>query len=210
MNVRLFLGKRFARLVTSVVVRSPSLWRVFRTPMRRQFDRLGPRWDTLRDPDHLASYEAALASLDGAPRRALDLGTGTGAGAFAIARRWPEAEVVGVDLAEGMVEEARRKTPPELAGRVRFEQADAARLPFPDASFELVGLANMIPFFDELERVLAPGGAAVFGFSLGEKTPIYVPPARLRPELERRGFSDFAEIQAGKGSALVARKGARH
>jgi SAM-dependent methyltransferase len=105
-----------------------------------------------------------------------------------------------------MLAQARRNTPPELAERVRFEEADAERLPYPDGSFDLVTLSNMIPFFDELARVVAPGGAIVFGFSGGSGTPIYVPPERLREELSRRGFTDFAEFAAGSGTALVAHK----
>src|SRR5439155_25280561 len=159
------LGRRFARLTTNVVVRAPWLWRLFRGPLRRQFSWLAPLWDTLRTPDHLAAFEAALHGIETAPGTALDLGTGTGDGALAVARRFPDAEVVGVDLSPEMVEQARRKLPSELAARVRFEQADSARLPYPDGAFQLVGLANMIPFFDELARVLAPGGSAVFGFS---------------------------------------------
>jgi len=68
-------------------------------------------------------------------------------------------------------------------------------------------LANMIPFFDELERVVSPGGHVVFMFSAGPETPIWVPPERLRKELESRGFSDFADFEAGVGTALLARKG---
>jgi ubiquinone/menaquinone biosynthesis C-methylase UbiE len=203
------LGQKFARLSTNAVVRSPRLWRFFRPLVRKQFDAIAGDWDTMRDPTHLAPYEAALAAVDPAPTKALDLGTGTGQGAFAIARRFPSTEVVGVDLADGMLAEARRKTPAELAQRVRFENGDAASLPFPDGSFDLVAHANMIPFFDELARVLAPGGRAVFAFSLGPGTPIYVPPERLREELARRGFAEFAEFAAGKGTALLARKGDR-
>ena len=55
----------------------------------------------------------------------------------------------------------------------------------------------MIPFFDELARVLAPGGCALFAFSVGAETPIYVPPERLRAELAARGFTDFADFAAG-------------
>src|ERR671936_2987539 len=145
------LGRRFARLTTNAVVRRPGLWRLFRGPLRLQFDRLASRWETMRMPDSLASFERALEDIDTPPRRALDLGTGTGAGAFAIARRFPEADVVGVDLSPGMLAEARRLTPPELAGRVRFEQADASKLPHDDGSFDLIGLANMLPIFHELE-----------------------------------------------------------
>ena len=203
------LGQKFARLSTNAVLRSPRLWRFFRPLVRKQFDAIAGSWDTLRDPTHLAPYEAALDAVDPLPSKALDLGTGTGQGAFAIARRFPHTQVVGVDLAEGMLAEARRKTPAELAERVRFENGDASVLPFADGSFEVVAHANMIPFFDELERVLAPGGQAVFAFSLGPRTPIYVTPERLKEELGRRGFTEFAEFTAGKGTALLARKAVR-
>jgi SAM-dependent methyltransferase len=106
-----------------------------------------------------------------------------------------------------MIAEACAATPPELAERVRFEVADAARLPFAPGSFDLVVLANMIPFFDELERVVSPGGHVVLMFSGGSQTPIWVPPERLRAELRRRGFTDFADFEADPGTALLARKG---
>jgi ubiquinone/menaquinone biosynthesis C-methylase UbiE len=171
-----------------------------------QFDRLAPVWDSMRSPESFAPFETALEAVETPPRRALDVGTGTGVGAFTVARRFPDAEVVGVDLSGSMLAEARRKSPPELAGRIRFEEADAQRLPYPDDSFELVTLSNMIPFFDELARVLATGGSALFSFSVGPQTPIYVPPERLRAELSRRGFTDFAEFAAGNGTSLLARK----
>ena len=200
------LGRKFARFATNAVVSRPGLWRVFRGPIRRQFDRLAPRWDAMRSEDAFASLERALDALPEPPARVLDLGTGTGLAAFVLARRFGQAEVVGVDVADRMVEVARRNTPPELAGRVRFQQADAARLPFDDGSFELVSLANMIPFFDELARVTAPGGWLVFSFSGGPDTPIWVPPERLRSELSPLGFADFADFEAGGGTALLARK----
>ena len=139
--------------------------------------------------------------------RVLDLGTGTGAGAFAIARQFPEAAVVGADLAERMLAEARRKTPPELRDRVAFEPADASALPYADGSFQLVAHANMIPFFDELARVVAPGGHALFAFSGGPTTPIYVAPEKLKEELAARGFTEFADLAAGRGNGVLARKG---
>jgi SAM-dependent methyltransferase len=200
------LEQRFARLATDVAVRRPRLWRLFRGPLRFVFDRLAASWDAGRSPRRLAGFEAGLAQLSDAPRRALDVGTGTGDAAFLLAERWPDAEVVGVDLSERMVEEARRKRPPELAGRVRFERADAAALPFADGAFDLVGLNNAIPFFDELARVLAPGGHVLFASSAGAETPIYVAPDRLRHELGNRGFTDFRDVRAGSSSGLLARK----
>jgi ubiquinone/menaquinone biosynthesis C-methylase UbiE len=175
--------------------------------MRLMFDRLAPTWDASRVARNLATFETTLDELEASPRRALDLGTGTGMAALAVARRFPDAEVVGIDLSEGMVAQARRNIPPELVGRVRFEQADAAALPFGDAEFDLVVLANMVPFFDELARVLAPGGTLLFASSLGAGTPIYVSPERLRGELGRRGFTGFVEAVSGTRTALLARKG---
>jgi SAM-dependent methyltransferase len=200
------MGRRFARVATNQVVRRPGLWKLFRGPMRRMFDQIAPVWDSDRDPQAFAPVEAALERVS-QPKRALDLGTGTGAVAFKVAQRFPKTEVVGADLSPGMLIEARRKTPPELADRVRFDETDAERLPYADEWFDLVTLANMIPFFDELDRVLAPGGWVVFGWSVGAQTPIYVPPEVLRRELGDRGYTDLSEIAAGKGTGFVARKG---
>jgi ubiquinone/menaquinone biosynthesis C-methylase UbiE len=200
------LGQRLARFTTDVVVRWPALWRLFRGVLRRLFDRLAPRWDTMRSPGGLAAFEDALGAVAPPPQRVLDLGTGTGSAAFVVARRFPAAEVLGLDFSPRMVDEARRKASAEPAGRVRFEVADAERLPVEDGSFDLVTLANMIPFFDELARVVASGGAVLFSFSLGPRTPIYVPRERLEAELRRRGFVEFAEFSTDSASALLARK----
>jgi len=105
-----------------------------------------------------------------------------------------------------MVAEAARKLPAELGSRVSFEAGDAAALRFEDGAFDLVVLVNMIPFFDELDRVTAPGGAVVFSFSRGSGTPIYVPFGRLRRALARRGFAEFAEFSAGTSTAFLAQK----
>ena len=198
-------GQRFARLVTDAVVRRPSLWRVFRGPLRNMFDGLAPTWETRIGPHHLWALDLALDGIP-APHRVLDLGTGTGVVALALAERYPEAEVVGIDISPGMIDEARQKLPPQLAGRVRFEVGDASALACPDADFELVVLSNMIPFSDELARVVAPGGTLVLSFSRGAETPIYVAPERLRRELGGRGFAEFAEFSAEPATAFRAKR----
>lgn len=196
------LGQRFARLATDVVVRQPALWRVFRRATRKQFDALAPVWDARRDAAAFAPVKAALEKLP-TPTHVLDLGTGTGSVARLVADRFPDAEVVGVDLSEKMIDEARARTESE---RVSYLVADAQKLPFEDGAFDLVTLGNMIPFFDELARVAGAGAHVLFAFSAGPVTPIYVAPARLQAELERRGFSDFEELAAGRGTGLIARK----
>jgi SAM-dependent methyltransferase len=199
------LGRRFARFVTDRVVARPWLWRLFRGPLRWQFDRLAHVWEGRRGPEALAPLHEALVRVPSVSR-ALDLGTGTGKAARAVGERYPGAEVVGVDLSPAMIEEARRLLPADLAGRVTFDVADAAALPFADAAFDLVVLLNMLPFFPELARVAAPGGAVVFAFFSGPKTPIYVSPDILRERLSPLGFDRFEELEAGEGTALVAWK----
>jgi ubiquinone/menaquinone biosynthesis C-methylase UbiE len=194
-------GQRFARFVTDAVVRAPFLWRVFRRSMTRNFDRLAPEWDATRvSRERLAPMIASLNTLPAAPRRALDVGTGTGAVARLLAERWPDAEVIGVDVSPGMVAEARR------LGSERYELGDSSKLPYDDGAFDLVTLNNMIPFFDELARVTAPGGHVAISFSMGANTPIWVPLGRVRAELERRGFAHVADFSVGTGRSTLARK----
>src|SRR5688572_18740137 len=99
-----------------------------RRPLRSFFDRAAGGWDERVRPDapeHLAALAAAVARLEAPPARALDLGTGTGAGALWLAREFPEARVTGVDISEAMIERARAKLGAELSGRVDFLVGDA-------------------------------------------------------------------------------------
>lgn len=204
-RLREAIGPRFSRLTTRAVVAVPALWPLFRGPLRWLFDTIAPAWEQRRGPEALAPLHAALERVEPASS-ALDLGCGTGKAARVLAARYPAAEVVGVDLSPAMIEQARALLPAELAGRVRFEVADAAKLPFPDAFFDLVVLLNMIPFFPELARVTAPDGAVVLAFYSGPATPIYVSPETLRRRLAPLGFDRFEELSAGEGTAFLARK----
>jgi ubiquinone/menaquinone biosynthesis C-methylase UbiE len=192
--------RRIARWITDAVVRRPVLWRLLRGRMRDMFERIAPTWETRIGPHHLGALGLALDGI-APPARVLDVGTGTGVAALALADWFPSAEVTGVDLSRAMLAEAERK-----GGRVRYEVADAAHLPFGDGSFDLVVLMNAVPFFDELARVTAPGGTVAFSFSRGAETPIYVGDERLRAELGRRGFTDFAAFAADPATAFRARK----
>ncbi len=93
--------------------------------------------------------------------RALDLATGTGDLAFALAAAG--ADVVGLDLTWRMIELARAKTPAGSAPR--FLVGDMLALPFPARSFDIIttgyGLRNVPDLtlaIDEMRRVLRPGG----------------------------------------------------
>jgi malonyl-CoA O-methyltransferase len=177
--------------------------------MRRQFDRLAPGWEGRLGPETLIPLGMAIDRLAEPPRSVLDLGTGTGRAARVVAKRFPQAEVVGVDLSPKMIKQARAVLPRELSSRVRFDVADASQLPFEDGAFDLVVLSNMFPFFEELARVTAPGGRAVFVSSYGPETPIYVPPETLRKRLAEVGFGEFDELSPGPGLAFLATREGR-
>lgn len=194
-------GQRFARFVTDVSVRRPRLFRVLRGPLRLMFDRLAPHWDESRVTErYLAPLGAALDAVNGSPRRILDVGTGTGAAARVAGGRWPDAEVLGVDMSPGMIEEARARS----GANQRYEVGDASALPVADSSIDLVVMVNMIPFFDELARVLAPGGSLALAYSSGPNTPIWVPLDRVGHELEARGLTGIQTFSAGIGQSLLA------
>jgi SAM-dependent methyltransferase len=88
--------------------------------------------------------------------------------AAAAATRWPEVEVDGVDASVGMLaiaERERAALPDEPGGRLRFHHALADRLPFPDATFDVVTTAFVLQLVPsrhralcEARRVLRPGG----------------------------------------------------
>ena len=98
-----------------------------------------------------------------AGERALDLATGTGDIAYALAARG--AVVAGLDVTHQMLKLARAKQPDRGAPSITWTTGDMTALPFPDCVFKIVttsyGLRN-VPDLDEaiaeIVRVLAPGG----------------------------------------------------
>ena len=101
------------------------------------------------------------------PADVLDLATGSGDVAFALARGLPAGtRIVGMDFCQPMLDEAARKQArdPRLAG-IRFLPGDGLALPLADSSFDAVtiafGLRNMADrprALAEMHRVLRPGG----------------------------------------------------
>jgi demethylmenaquinone methyltransferase/2-methoxy-6-polyprenyl-1,4-benzoquinol methylase len=96
----------------------------------------------------------------------LDVATGTADLAIEAARRHPEIQVTGIDFVREMLAPGRQKiTDRGLAGRIHLLQADALELPFPDGSFDTVGIAfgirnipDRLTALREMRRVLVPGG----------------------------------------------------
>ncbi|MSU23989.1 MAG: bifunctional demethylmenaquinone methyltransferase/2-methoxy-6-polyprenyl-1,4-benzoquinol methylase UbiE [Opitutus sp.] len=102
-------------------------------------------------------------------REVLDLATGSGDVAFALARRLPaEARIIGVDFCQPMLDEAIRKQAATGISRyanITFRHGDGLALPLVDASvdavtiaFGLRNLADRARGLREMRRVLRPGG----------------------------------------------------
>jgi demethylmenaquinone methyltransferase/2-methoxy-6-polyprenyl-1,4-benzoquinol methylase len=141
-------------------IRTPDGKRVY---VRGLFARIADRYDFItvalsygQDRRWKARLVEHAADLSGA--RALDLATGTGDVAFALAARG--ARVVGLDITPRMIELARAKS-----NDVRFILGDMSALPFADEAFDLVttgyGLRNVPDLtlaIAEIHRVLKPGG----------------------------------------------------
>ena len=197
------------KALTWMVARAPWTWPLVRRSVAGFFDRLADGWDERVRPDapeHLAALAAAVARLEAPPARALDLGTGTGAGALWLAREFPDAGVTGLDISEAMIEQAKAKLPDELSGRVEFQVADAERLPVADGSVDLVAQISVPVFFDEVARVLAPRGYVVVVSSLGLKTPFHTPERTLRTGFRRRGIETVATGAEGPGTFFLGRR----
>lgn len=97
--------------------------------------------------------------------RVLDLAAGTGDVTYLLGERATRGEVIGLDNNPEMLAVAERKRPAHGAANVRFQQGDAAALPFPDASFDRVtivyagrGFPDFPAVLRECHRVLVPGG----------------------------------------------------
>jgi ubiquinone/menaquinone biosynthesis C-methylase UbiE len=147
----------------------------------RDVDRFG-RWAPSYDRSFLQralfgpvqdATVAAAAGHSARPQAILDVGCGTGQLLCRLAARFPAAELVGTDAAAGMIEQAQTAVPADLS--VRFVQAFAEELPFPDASFDLV--TSTVSFHHwadqrrglrEVRRVLTPGGLFILTDALAD------------------------------------------
>ncbi len=135
--------------------------------------------------------------------RVADIACGTGILAARIADELLPEEVYGVDMADGMLAQARRRS-----SSVHWKKGPAEELPFADGFLDAVVTTSAFHFFDqpaalrEFHRVLAPGGLVAVAtisprqilpiqmFAAGRWAPAHNPsPAAMRNLFEGAGFT---------------------
>ena len=139
--------------------------------VRDMFDNIAPTYDTLNHTlsagiDRRWRRRTVRIVSRGCPQRVLDVATGTGDLAIALACALPQCRVTGVDLSEGMLALAREKARQAgLDERIDFRTGDAERLEAADGEFDAVTVAFGVRNFGDLTaglremlRVLRRGG----------------------------------------------------
>lgn len=187
-------------LLAGLVAHAPWLWPLMRGPVQRFWNRTAGSWDANETPNRTHALQEAIGQM-GSPARILEIGSGTGSGAAILKAHFPQADVTGVDLSPEMVRIATAKVP-----GVTFTPADASRLPFGDGNFDLVAQNNVPVYFDEIARVLAPGGRVLIISTFGPATPYYTPHNVLRKRFGKLGFTGIRCEQAPPGDWFTATK----
>lgn len=164
---------------------------------------------------------------------ALEVGCGTGLTSISLARLGNT--VTGTDSASAMLERAEANSARAgTAGQTAFRWADVHRLPFADASFDLVVALGVVPWLEnasaalrEMARVLVPGGALIVNCDNRHRLPVLIDPrytpllAGARRRLRRRPLTsstseaadtvrhapaEFDTLLAGCGLAVERRR----
>ncbi len=139
--------------------------------VRSMFDAIAPAYDFMNRAmtaglDRLWLRGLMREAAENTPSCIIDLATGTGDVAFALARRFPQATITGLDLSEGMLDKARAKAAGMAAARhISFVQGDCLATGLPADSADLVTIAygvrnfaDIAAGYREMLRILRPGG----------------------------------------------------
>jgi|SRR5579862_8133555 len=145
------------------------IFRLDRGRLRASFERASAGYESAAVLQARVSAELLerLAAFNFSPAVVLDLGAGTGRVTRELKRRYPRALVIALDIAPGMLREARRHQ--GLWRRFARVCGDALRLPLASGSVDVLFSSLMLQWCEppdaalaEVRRVLKPGGFFAF------------------------------------------------
>ena len=141
----------------------------------------------------------------------LDLGSGGGLDCFLAAQKvGPKGKAVGLDMTPDMVELARRNAGKVGLSNVEFHQGEMEKMPFPDASFDVI-ISNCVinlsadkdAVFRESFRVLKPGGR----FRVSDIVWLRTPTEKEKSDLESWAGCIAGALMAGEYVAKLSAAG---
>jgi len=146
--------------------------KVFLKAMRIFPEKISSSYDSKvkkSDIDYFLALSDGLAQINKKPQFILDLCTGTGLAAFAAAKRFKKASVLGIDQSSGMVNIAKGKVTDIDKDRIKFEVGNVTKLTYNDEEFDLIITSNAPVYLSEATRVLKSKGNIFIAFSFGGK-----------------------------------------
>lgn len=127
----------------------------FKKIIRQGFDEASSGYDNpaMRFFDKSAAYLVELFNLSG-DENILDVATGTGKIALQLAEKLKNGKVTGLDLSEGMLDQARAKADQKQLTNVSFICSDIQEAKFPDSSFDGATCGFGVFFWSNMEETL--------------------------------------------------------
>lgn len=161
-----------------------------RSQIEEMFNNIAPEYDKFNylvsmHLDKIWRKRAILSLKSFAPRKVLDIATGTGDLAILIDKLLAPESITGCDISEGMMQVAKKKCEKRGITKIKFEKEDCTGLSYPDASFDAVtssfgirNFQNLDKALGEMFRVLQPGGHLAL---LELSSPSHFPMKQLFP-----------------------------
>ena len=207
-EIRELRGAKFAAELFHFLIMS--------SPGEEFYERLARPVDGMAAYDYLASRQRTLIEkrlefvcADGVFNgggRILDMGCASGLDACFIAEQFPQTNVVGIDLSQGMIERAKERAKRRGIKNVEFCAANQYALPFADDSFDLTlphsladdyqGIRDMVGRLSEVKRVLHKAGKVIISMEsdIGDdpsKVEKYYESAEFEQPFRMKGFGNI-------------------
>src|SRR5277367_7001893 len=179
--------------------------RAFNGAITRIWSFLAPVYDqpSVQQWIYRPPHDEVIAQLRAAgSRKIADIACGTGILSDRIERELQPDEIYGVDMSDGMLNQARARS-----SRVRYLHGPAEQLPFEDGALDAVVTTSAFHFFDqpaalrEFHRVLAPGGLAAVS-TMSARQPLLPAASRLTPA-HNPTSAEMRRLFEGAGFTIV-------